>query len=144
MNSFSLLPNDLLQGFIIPKYFLGSIRTERDLGSAFPVMLLVLQLVSKQFNNSVRRCNLAWKAVQLFRNRTPSDSGAIVSHMLKEACRLFGSVALLKWLSKALHYPILQHSCYVEAAIGDVIVVRQIALTVLSVRRALAFARLAS
>lgn len=119
--SLCILPNDLWQSYIIPKYFLGSITTEGNLDkAALPAMLMVLQLVNKQFNTWVRKCSLAWRAVQNFRNQATKCSDDAISLMLRRACREFGSISLLEWLRKYLHYPILQRSCYMGAARGTV------------------------
>jgi hypothetical protein len=123
------LPYDLLQSFIIPRYFLDHIRGDRDLDNhLFPVMLLVLQLVNKQFNNVIRKCSLAWKVVLYFRYYPSSLFSDEVARMLRRACKQFGSTTLLEWLSEKLRYPVLQHECYLGAAKGTEILMSPLGL----------------
>jgi hypothetical protein len=115
---FDFLPQDFLFCYFVPRYFLGEIKSERDIDAQpVPVMLLVLAMVNRSLNRALKQCHLAQNILLNFRNNSPDSRYRQLSLFLRSACQEDGSVSLMVWLTKVLKYPLLG-SCLAGAAEG--------------------------
>ena len=99
------LPHDLLQNYFLPRYFLDNLTLEDLDEKPVPSMLLVLQLVSKQFYEALKKCDRAWKIIQNFHDLSRVEKIRRSAHFMSKACRDFGSVVFIQWLMDKFRLP---------------------------------------
>jgi hypothetical protein len=120
MSSFESLPTDILH--YLTSQFIVPIFSDEDLDNIpFPVTLLSLQMVNHRFYrliSTVGENSFIRKSINNFRNR-PSPKP-----MVSEACRAFGSISLLEWLTETLHFPIIDEYLYSAIEGGHLPLVR--------------------
>lgn len=115
---FHSLPHDLLQDYIIAKYFIYNIQDSDIDTTPLPATILMLQTVNKTFFNATKNGTLSKKVLENFRSHSEATSrGASPSRlMMRRACK-DGHLAVIKYLIETLKYPV-DHHCFAGAAEG--------------------------